>query len=60
MYEFRVPFKAEAYAYEYTFSGSLQLDETGIFVIAQVAGYIISKSMGITFVSESLQRGQVS
>ena len=52
MYGFRVPFKAGAYAYEYTFSGSLQLDEKSIFVIAQVVGYTISKFMGIKFVSE--------
>ena len=52
MYGFRVPFKAGAYEYQYAFSGSWQLDEKSVFVIAQVLGYTISKFMGIKFVSE--------
>lgn len=52
MYGFRVPFKAGAYEYTYSFSGNLQLDEKSIFVIAQVVGYTISKFLGIKFVSE--------
>ncbi len=52
MYGFRVPFKAGAYEYQYAFSGSWQLDEKSIFVIAQVLGYTISKFIGIKVVSE--------
>ncbi len=52
MYGFRVPFKAGAYEYQYTWSGGWQLDEKSIFVIAQVFGYTISKFLGIKFVSE--------
>ena len=52
MYGFRVPFKAGAYEYQYAFSGSWQLDEKSVFVIAQVLGYTISKFLGIKFVSE--------
>jgi len=52
MYGFRVPFKAGAYEYQYTFSGNWQLDEKSVFVIAQVIGYTISKFMGIKIVSE--------
>lgn len=52
MYGFRVPFKAGGYEHQYAISGSWQLDEKSVFVIAQVMGYTISKFMGIKFVSE--------
>ncbi len=52
MYGFRVPFKAGAYEYQYSFAGNWQLDEKSVFVIAQVLGYTISKFIGIKVVSE--------